>query len=287
MSGVINRTKEALTKIGERIERRLSTGDDEYSSLESAGPSYAEQYPRPLDGYDSEKRASRRNSGVANRSSDNLAAGGYGQMGYGGGAYDQMGYGGGAYGQMGHGAGPYGQQHFGGGGFDRGSYGGAGYGQMHHGGGLNTTTMYGSIPPRGGNIAYAPNYYVAERREIDLVPIPPPRIIRQPVPYPVDRPVPRPYPVPVPQPVPVDRPVPVPVPSPVPVPVPVPSPVPCYVPVGIPVPSPRASPVMIENSVTHSQRWVTGSPVMMNSGCVSGFGGASYGSAYGNYPIMR
>ncbi|CAF4979096.1 unnamed protein product, partial [Rotaria magnacalcarata] len=31
-----------------------------------------------------------------------------------------------------------------------------------------------------------------------------------------------------------------------------------------PVPSPRASPVIFEQSVTHSQRWITGSPAMMN-----------------------
>ncbi|CAF2111148.1 unnamed protein product [Rotaria magnacalcarata] len=118
-----------------------------------------------------------------------------------------------------------------------------------------------------GNVGYAPNYYIAERREVELIPAPEPRIIRQqvPVPFPVDRPVPQPYPVAVPVPYPVDRPVPVPVavPSP-PVCVPVPTPTPCYVPVAVPVPSPRASPVIFEQSVTHSQRWITGSPAMMN-----------------------
>lgn len=270
MSGVVYRTKEALAKLGEKIERRLSTGDNEFSSLESAGGSFGEEYPRPLDGYDGSKRGSRRNSGVANSSSDNLVAGGFGQTPYGGNrSYGQMPYAGGA---------GYGQR----------PYGGAGYGQMPYGTGLPNNAMYGSIPPRGGNIAYAPDYYIAERREIDLVPVPRPRIIRQPVPVPVpvDRPVPRPYPVPVPQPVPVDRPVPVPVPSPVPVPVPVPSPVPCYIPVGVPVPSPPPSPIMIENSVTHSQRWITGSPVMMGSGCFPGTGITPYGAAYGNRSFM-
>jgi hypothetical protein len=144
---------------------------------------------------------------------------------------------------------------------------------------------YGSVP---GSVGYAPDYYIAERRQVELVPAPPPRIIQQqvPVPFPVDRPVPQPYPVQVPVAVPVDRPVPVPVPSPVPfdrpvavpVPVPVPSPppppicvpvpvavaTPCYIPVAVPVPSPPPSPVMFEQSVTNTQRWVTGSPVMMN-----------------------
>lgn len=165
------------------------------------------------------------------------------------------------------------------------------------------------------NIGYAPEYYIAERRQVELVPAPPPRIVQQPVPYPVpvDRPVPQPYPVevtkyvpvdrpvpvPVPTPVPVDRPVavPVPVPSPppppvcVPVPVPVPSPVPCYIPVGVPVPSPPASPVMFEQSVTNTQRWVTGSPVFMNQGSYVAASPvvnslSSYGS-YGNGSFIR
>lgn len=147
----------------------------------------------------------------------------------------------------------------------------------------SSSLPYSSLP---GSVAYAPDYYIAERRQVELVPAPPPRIIQQPVPVPVpvDRPVPQPYPVEVPRPYPVDRPVPVPVPTPVPVdrpvavpvPVPVPSPppppvcvsvpvaVPCYVPVGVPVPSPPPSPVIFEQSVTHTQRWITGSPVMMN-----------------------
>lgn len=147
----------------------------------------------------------------------------------------------------------------------------------------SSNSLYGGQP---GSVGYAPDYYIAERRQVELVPAPPPRIVQQPVPFavPVDRPVPQPYPVevirhvpvdrpvpvPIPSPVPVDRPVPVPVPVPVAspppppvcVPVPVAQPVPCYVPVAVPVPSPPPSPVVYEQSVTHTQRWITGSPAM-------------------------
>lgn len=134
-----------------------------------------------------------------------------------------------------------------------------------------SSQSFGSLP--SSSVAYAPEYYIAERRQIDLIPAPRPQIIQQPVPVPVpiDRPVP--VPVPVPTPVPVDRPYPVAVPVSMPPPSPPPQqqmpqqsticvPVTCYVPVNVPVPSPPPSPVIFENSVTHTQRWITGSPVM-------------------------
>jgi len=157
---------------------------------------------------------------------------------------------------------------------------------------------YGVYP---GSVGYSPDYYIAERRQVELVPAPRPRYIPQPVPvpFPVDRPVPQPYPVEVFQPVPVDRPVPVPISSPVfidrpvavPVPVPspppppvcvpypvgVPTPAPYYVPVGVPVPSPVASPVMFEQKFSHQQRWVAGAPA---------FGATPY-LGYGGGPFLR
>ena len=119
---------------------------------------------------------------------------------------------------------------------------------------------FGSSPvaPYGaamGSVGYAPDYYIAERRQLELVPAPPPRYIQQPVPVavPVDRPVPQPYPVEVSKPVPVDRPVPVSVDRPVPVPVDRPVPVPVDRPVAVPVPTPvavdRPVPVSVDRPV--------------------------------------
>lgn len=270
MDKVVNKTVGALTRLGESLERKLSI-DDNYGSY-STHPRHNSMFPssgsafRPLD-----KKKSKHNiyasqgrnlayGGARKHSSDNIAAS-PGYMNYN--RYKEPNTTS-QYGEFSN-VSPYGTDF-------RGS---AQYDPNY---GYNPRGMY------PGNAGYAPDYYIAERRQIELVPAPPPRIIREPVhvPVPVDRPVPQPYPVGVPVPVAVDRPVPVPVPSPVffdrlvpypvavpsppvcvPVPVPVPSPVPCYVPVGVPVPSPVASPVMFEQSVTHSQRWMTGSPVMM------------------------
>ena len=219
MSKVVSKTKDALSRFGERLERRLSTGDDsDTSDLAKSGSNVQ----LPMYGYPG------RNGRYASNQRGDI----YGGFGNG---IDRAPYGNGIGGPLNNGyqggyAGPP----------NIGQYGGA------------------------GNVGYAPDYYVAERRQVELVPAPPPRYIRQPVPvpYPVDRPVPQPYPVEVSRPVPVDRPYPVAVPTPVAVDRPVP--VPCYVPVGVPVPSPPPSPVMFETSVTQTQRWTTGSPVMMN-----------------------
>ncbi|CAF4215201.1 unnamed protein product [Rotaria sp. Silwood2] len=249
MNRIVTKTVDALSRFGERLERRLSTGGDDNCNLErvdsdfmclnsgsaldyslnnipaSSGACYGYQRPPMCD----------------------LYAGGMTRPPYGPGIGHHMNY----------------------------DYRGVCHGPL-------PTTPYGSVH---GHIGYAPDYYIAERRQVDLIPAPPPRYIQQPVPVPlpVDRPVPQPYPVEVSRPVPVDRPVPVPVLSPVPVdrpvpvpigvpvrspqvqvPVPVPSQVPCFVPVGVPVPSPPPSPALVENSVCHTERWVTGSPVMMH-----------------------
>lgn len=278
MDKVVTKTVDALSRFGERIQRRLSTGEEDFSGLERSGSDHmfggsGSAFRRPLDKKHGKNYSSKQRDamygGARNYSSDNLAASpgsfsNYRQNPMPNPYSDGMGispYGAGMGGPMNYGYG---------GGYPGGN---AGY----PGGGP-------------GNVGYAPDYYIAERRQLELVPAPPPRYIRQPVPVPVavDRPVPQPYPVQVPRPYAVDRPVPVPVPSPVPVdrpvpypvavpvpqrppppvqipvPVPVPTPVPCYVPVGVPVPSPPPSPVMCENSVTYTQRWTTGSPAMMN-----------------------
>ncbi|CAF3077499.1 unnamed protein product [Rotaria sp. Silwood2] len=298
MNRIVTKTVDALSRFGERLERRLSTGGDDNCNLErvdsdfmclnsgsaldyslnnipaSFGACYGYQRPPMCD----------------------LYAGGMTRPPYGPGISHHMNY----------------------------DYRGVCHGPL-------PTTPYGNVH---GHIGYAPDYYIAERRQVDLIPAPPPRYIQQPVPVPlpVDRPVPQPYPVEVSRPVPVDRPVPVPVLVPVPipsavpvdrpvpvpigvpvpsppvqvpipvpvdrpvpqpypvevsrpvpvdrpvpvpigvpvrspqvqVPVPVPSQVPCFVPVGVPVPSPPPSPALVENSVCHTERWVTGSPVMMH-----------------------
>lgn len=290
MEKVVTKTVDALSRFGERLERRLSTGDDDSSGLERSGsgfmyPNPGSAFQRPLDrkhgksNHYSSKQRDFAYGGGRNFSSDNLAAS-PGQSSFNNYRQNPManpnsdGMMGAPYGTGIGGPMNYGYQ----GGYPGGSPGGS------YGG------PYGGGAP--GNVGYAPDYYIAERRQLELVPAAPPRYIRQPVPVPVpvDRPVPQPYPVEVPRPVPVDRPVrvpvpypspvpvdrpvpvpvPVPVPSPppppvrIPVPVAVPTPYPCYVPVGVPVPSPPPSPVMVENSVTHTQRWITGSPVMMN-----------------------
>ncbi|CAF2381867.1 unnamed protein product [Rotaria sp. Silwood2] len=278
MDRMVTKTVDAIQRFGERLERRLSTGDDDDYGLEKSGSGYMHSnsgstFHRPLDGHPHKDFYSSRQQdfaygGAEHHSSDNLAAnpGAYNSFhNYRQGPMDNR------QGPMGN---PYGD------GMIRPPYGAGMPGHMHygHGGAYPGPVPHGGVP---GSVGYAPDYYIAERRQVELVPAPPPRYIRQPVPvpFPVDRPVPQPYPVEVPRPVHIDRPVPVPVPSPVPydrpvpfpVPVPVhsppvrvPVPVPCYVPVGVPVPSPPPSPAMVENSVTYSQRWVTGSPVMMN-----------------------
>ncbi|UJR10544.1 hypothetical protein I4U23_014744 [Adineta vaga] len=137
---------------------------------------------------------------------------------------------------------------------DRPLYGGKSSGALNYGlhsqndgfaGGMGDISGgMGCCPPPV--VGCAPNYYIAERRQMELIPAPPPQIIHQPVPcpVPVDRPVPVPCPVACPVPCPVDRPVPVPVPCAVPVDRPVPVPVPVCVPspppppVCIPVPTP-------------------------------------------------
>ncbi len=282
----MTKTVDALSRFGERIERRLSTGEDDSSGLDRSGSGLMysgsrSAFQRPLDkkngknNYYSSKRRDLAYGGAGrNHSSDNLSAApspssfnNYRQNPMANQYSDRM------NGQP-YGTGIGGPLNYNYGGGYNGAYGAQGY---------------GGVP---GNVGYAPDYYIAERRQLELVPAPPPRVVQQPVPYPVpvDRPVPQPYPVEVQRPVPVDRPVPVPVPQPypvdrpvpvpvavpvpspppppvrIPVPVAVPTPVPCYVPVGVPVPvpSPPPSPVMVENSITHTQRWITGSPVMMN-----------------------
>jgi hypothetical protein len=279
MEKVVTKTVDALSRFGERIERHLSTGDDDLSDLNRSGSSHmfsksGSAFHRPLDkkygkknNYSSKKR-DLVYGGARNYSSDNLAASpgqssfnNYRQNPLVNSYSDRM------VGQ------PYGT-----------GFGGPmNYGYAGGYPGAPAVQGYGGAP---GNVGYAPDYYIAERRQLELVPAAPPRYIRQPVPVPVpvDRPVPQPYPVEVQRPVPVDRPVPYPVPTPVPVDrpvpvpvavpvpspppppvqVPVPVPVPCYISVGVPVPSPPPSPVMVENSITHTQRWITSSPAMMN-----------------------
>lgn len=251
MAKVVSKTKDALSRFGERLERRLSTGDDsDTSDLAKSGSNVQ----LPMYGYPGGNRRYASNQGgdiyggVRNSSSGNLAGNGSGVFNGGFANYAQN--------QM---MNPYGN------GMGRAPYGTGIGGPMNNGyqggyAGSPNMGQYGGA----GDVGYAPDYYVAERRQVELVPAPPPRYIRQPVPvpYPVDRPVPQPYPVEVSRPVPVDRPYPVAVPTPVAVDRPVP--VPYYVPVGVPVPSPPPSPVMFETSVTQTQRWTTGSPVMMN-----------------------
>ena len=294
MDRVVNRTVDVLTRFGEHIERHLTTDntDDEYyvrrSDSASFLPSENSAFSRPLD-----KKSKIRSLTYGNRrrdSSDNLvASAGYSSFDN----YRQNSVGNSPYNRLDlpryenslafNANNPYESNFARNSNISRSGF----YGNDGHAYNYNHNMQnipYGAMQ---GNVAYSPDYYVAERRQIELIPAPPPRIIQQPVPVavPVDRPVYQPYPVEVPRPYPVDRPVPVPVPVPtpvpvdrpvlvpvpvpsppvcVPVPVPVPSPVPCYVPVSVPVPSPAPSPVMFEQSVTNSQRWVTGSPVFMN-----------------------
>jgi len=293
MDKVVNKTVDVLTRFGDTLGRRFATEDNDDLYFERSGssfmfPSAGSAFRRPLDKkYHKNKIYSFKQRdlnyvGARNYSSDNLSASpSYSSFNnyrqnpvpreYAGGV-DRPIYGTGIGAPLNYGFSPnYGY------GSNYNTYSGA-YSDP------SSNMPYGSIP---GSVGYAPDYYIAERRQVELVPAPPPRVIQRevPVPYPVDRPVPQPYPVEVPRPYPVDRPVPVPVPSPVPfdrpvavpVPVPVPSPpvcvpvpvavptpVACYIPVGVPVPSPPPSPIMFEQSVTHSQRWLTGSPVMMN-----------------------
>jgi len=280
MDKVINKTVGVLSRLGEKIERQLLPEEKDGSYYERPRSEFMyvqaqPAYRRPLDGKKPKNiiYAKSRNLIQGNPrkySSDNLAASpGYSSFNN----YRQN---------------PERQRANDG--ANRPPYGtGIGaplnYGfSPNYGGYANASApmQYGSVP---GNVGYAPDYYIAERRQLELVPAPKPRIIQQQVPVPVavDRPVPQPYPVQVPVPYAVDRPVPVPVPSPVPVDrpvpvhvpvavqsppvyvqVPVPTPVPCYVPVAVPVPSPPPSPVVYEQSVTHTQRWITGSPAMAN-----------------------
>jgi hypothetical protein len=288
MDRVVTKTVGALSRFGERLERRLSTGggdDDDISGVDRSGSGLmysnsGSAFRPPSDKkhgkgqqYSSKQRDLMYGGGRRNYSSDNLAASPGGYSSFNNYRQNPM-------------ANPYAN------GMVRPPYGTGIGGSMNNGyqGGYPGASPDGQYGPGPGNVGYAPDYYIAERRQLELVPNPPPRYIRQPVPVPyaVDRPVPQPYPVQVPRPVPVDRPYPVPVPTPVavdrpvpypvrvpvpspppppvriPVPVPVPTPVACYIPVGVPVPSPPPSPVMFENSITHTQRWVTGSPDMMN-----------------------
>jgi hypothetical protein len=295
MDKVVNKTVDVLTRFGDTLGRHLSTEERDggfYVDRSRSGamfPSAGSAFHRPVKKSNHKNRvySSKQRDlvygGARNYSSDNLSASpGYSSFSN----YRQN-----------PAPEPYADP------VDRPPY-GTGFAPFNYGYGSNynygsnypysggyssaaSNVPYGSLP---GSVGYAPDYYIAERRQVELVPAPPPRIIQQPVPFavPVDRPVPQPYPVEVPRYVPVDRPVSVPIPSPVfidrpvavPVPVPVPSPPPppicvpypvavptpvaCYIPVGVPVPSPPPSPVMFEQSVTHSQRWTTGSPVMMN-----------------------
>ncbi|CAF3678406.1 unnamed protein product [Rotaria socialis] len=259
MDRVVTKTVDALTRFGERIERRLSTGEDDDNNfgLERSGSGHmfsssGSEFRRPSgENYNySSKNRDLAYGRAGKNSKDNLAAmpspynnfNNYRQNSMANQYVDQM---------------------------DTSPYGTGIGGPMNYGySGQSSGVPYGAA---SGNVGYAPDYYIAERRQVELVPAPPPRYIRQPVPVPVpvDRPVPQPYPVRVPVSVPVDRPVPYPVPvavpsPPVQVPVPVPTPVPCYVPVAVPVPSPPPSPVMVENSVTYTQRWVDSSPAIMN-----------------------
>jgi hypothetical protein len=288
MERVFNKTVDVLSRVGERIERHLAirdeNDDDLYPGLQRSGssfmfPSDRSAFYRPLDRKSKKDNiySSQRDlyGGVRNYSSDNLAASpGYNSFSN----YRQNPI-----------RNPYVD------GVDRPPYGTGIGGPLNYGYGSNFngySNSSSSLPysSSSGSVGYAPDYYIAERRQVELVPAPPPRIIHQQVPYPVpvDRPVSQPYPVEVPRYVPVDRPVPVPVPSPVPVdrpvpyavpvlvsspppppvcvPVPyaVPTAVPYYIPVGVPVPSPPPSPVMIEQSVTHTQRWVTNPSGVIN-----------------------
>ncbi|CAF1363983.1 unnamed protein product, partial [Didymodactylos carnosus] len=178
MNNLINKTFDQVSKIGGKIERRLSRSDSSDDLKRSGSGLELSAAPAGIFGnYNN-----------------------YGQQ-----QVRAYGYGGGNYGNQG----PYGGNYGGGNYGNQGAYGG------NYGGQFRAVNPYGA----GANIGYSPDYYIAERRVVDLVPAPPPQIIRQqvPVPVPVDRPVPQPYPVEVPRPVPVDRPVPVPVPRPVPV----------------------------------------------------------------------
>ncbi|CAF0772050.1 unnamed protein product [Adineta steineri] len=301
MEKVVNKTVNALTRLGNHLERRLSTGnDDEHPTYESyeqheAFASSGSAFHRPLDKKPAKSNYASRKSNKF--SSDNLAASPSGSSSFNN--YRQIPidrlnrppYGTGIGAPLAYGyQGASGAQQFGGMSGD-GQYGGMSgggqFGGMSGGGQFGGMSGGGQLGNGAGNVGYAPDYYIAERRQLELVPAPKPQIIRQEVrvPYPVDRPVPQPYAVKVPQPYPVDRPVRVPVPQPYPVdrpvpypvavqsppvqvPVPVPTPVPCYIPVPVPVPSPPPSPVMVENSVTYTQRWIqqdrqaAGSPQM-------------------------
>ena len=287
MNKVANLTADVLQKVGDSLGRRLSTGErQDYAYAHRPGPgsgsghmfpSAGSAFHRPLDRkgqknkvYSSKHRDGHYGGNGRKYSSDNLVASpGYSSFqNYRQNPTPDTNSDAGERGPYGTGIGgplsnPYGSS--------------SNFGSPY--GGYNM--QYGAFP---GSVGYAPEYYIAERRQVELVPAPPPRIVQQPypVPVPVDRPVPQPYPVEVIRHVPVDRPVPVPIPSPVPVdrpvfvpvPVPVPSPppppvcvpvptpYPCYVPVAVPVPSPVASPVMFEQSVKYRQRWVAGSPAM-------------------------
>ena len=294
MNKVVDATLNVLTKVGDTIERHLvkddKKNDDGYYYIERAGSDLmfsgsSSASHRPLDKKKqkfkvySAKERDLIYGGARKYSSDNLAASpGYSSFSnyrQNPGArarvdgVDRPPYGTGIGGPLNYGLNP------------NANYGA--YSNPYSNG--SSSAPYSSLP---GNVAYAPDYYIAERRQVELVPAPPPRIIQQPyaVPVPVDRPVPRPYPVevirhvpvdrpvpvPYPTPVPVDRPVAVPVPVPVPspppppvcVPVPVPTAVPYYVPIGVPVPSPPPSPVIFEQSVTHTQRWINGTPAPAN-----------------------
>ena len=316
MEKMVNKTVDIFTRFGERLERHITNDETDEAHYERSGsgslfPSQNSAFYRPLDKKKQKKQnyvAGQRDSGyggVARQfSSDNLAASpGYSSFNnyrqnpqanrppYGTGIGSPLNY---AYNSS--------QNSFSNGSFNS-NYGNFNQPMDPFGGAMQGNGAYGARQGNGvyesmqgngaygagqGSVGYAPEYYIAERRQVELVPAPQPRIIQQqvPVPYAVDRPVPQPYPVEVQRPVYIDRPVPYPVATPVPVdrpvavpypvavaspppppvcvPVPVPTPVACYIPVGVPVPSPPPSPVMFEQSVTHTQRWVTGSPVMMN-----------------------
>lgn len=297
MDRVVDKTIDVLSKFGDSLGRRLAPENKYDSYYERAGsnsmfPSAGSAFRRPLDKQKHKKKtysAKQQDSvylGGRNYSMDNLAA-----------SPSQNSFS--NYRQN-----PMPRDYLDG--VDRPPYGTGIGAPLNYGvfsGDYSDPSSSMPYSSNRGSVGYAPDYYIAERRQVELVPAPPPRIIEQRVPYPVpvDRPVPQPYAVEVPRPYPVDRPVPYPVPTPVPVdrpvavpvPVPVPSPppppicvpypvavptpVPCYIPVSIPVPSPPPSPIMFEQSVTHTQRWSTGTP---GTPAIGTNPYASYGNAY-------
>ena len=234
MNRVITKTADTLTRFGERIERRLSTGNDDYNysmhAKRSGSDLSGSVSGRSLNNnyYLSQRRDSSYGS-AGNYSLNKLTANPSNYKSYSN--YEQNptanSY------RDGIARPPYGPR--------------VDYpANYNHQGGYPSP-----LPAAMGSVGYAPDYYVAERRQLELIPAPPPRYVPQPVPVtvPVDRPVPQPYPVEVPRPVPVDRPVPVPVDRPVPTPVDRPVPVPVDRPVPVPVDRPVPVPVPVDRPV--------------------------------------